>query len=580
MPDLFQAQTNLKTKDNFLLEPNQPVDGFYNDESFLSVTLKAKQVLPQIDWVTTHRKIEFLANLLGLQRHSSVQVRRKTAFSIGLLGNKEILEDLKRWQIHESDRETWLILEATIDKLLRKIDGHEVKPSIQVLSVSEAISQVKNLISEKKYIIEGELSEVKAVRQMFYFSLKDKEDTNLDCSAFVGKIIKAGFPMNEGLMVRVSGKFKLSKFSKIFFDVEKIELTGEGELLRNFLLLKEKLEKEGYFDHNRKRKLKKLPKRILLLTSPVSAALSDFTTVLKNRIGGITIYFLPIKTQGVGAELELLEKLEIANKVCLENQIDTVVITRGGGSKDDLWMFNSEKVVKKIYTLISPTIVAIGHERDTTLAELVADMRASTPSQAAELVSISKAQVLAELNAYEHFLNSFFLQRKADYQKTSNQLYQIILYKTREKLDKAKEICRNIDSEVLKLLNKLKYEAKISYESIFKNIQEKLFETRYNLLDLKYIFLNLENQIFNKQNLVKDTYLNIKRKVKQDLEAKKYQLELDYSKIQAFDVQKILDKGFAIVWQNGEILDSYKKYKKSKDLRIQFRDGNLEIIRE
>jgi exonuclease VII large subunit len=172
------------------------------------------------------------------------------------------------------------------------------------------------------------------------------------------------------------------------------------------------------------------------------------------------------------------------------------------------------------------------------------------------------------------------LQRKADYQKTSNQLYQIILYKTREKLDKAKEICRNIDSEVLKLLNKLKYEAKISYESIFKNIQEKLFETRYNLLDLKYIFLNLENQIFNKQNLVKDTYLNIKRKVKQDLEAKKYQLELDYSKIQAFDVQKILDKGFAIVWQNGEILDSYKKYKKSKDLRIQFRDGNLEIIRE
>ena len=572
MPDLFQLQTQTKTQ-------TQIATGLastdFDEQDFLSLDLKAKQVLPQIDWVITHRKNEFLDSLLNLQRHSSIQVRRKLATGIGLLGNKELLPELKKWQVHESDRQTWLILEASIDKLNRKLDSAGVV-DVKVLSVSEAISQIKNLVSQRTYTIEGELSEVRPVRQMYYFSLKDKQDTKLDCWAFVGKIIKAGFPMNEGLMVRVKGDFKLSKFSKIYFDLKEIELTGQGELLRNFLVLKEKLETEGLFEPSRKRSLKKLPKKILLLASPTSAAISDFTKVLGNRIGGIKIYLLPIKTQGVGAELDILEKLEMANKACQEKQIDTVVITRGGGSKDDLWVFNSEKVVRKIHSLKAPSLVAIGHERDTTLAELVADVRASTPSQAAELVSSSREQILSQLDSYQHFFNSLFFQRKAQYEKASSQLYQIILHKTKFRIQNAKEDCRKIDTIVFRLLNDLKTKTQVTFQAILEKNQKQILEARYRLPNLNLNLVSLQNQVEAKKVASQTSFNLIQNKLKQNLAEKKHQFELCYSKIQAFDIQKTLDKGFTIVWQEGRVVESKTDYDSAKPLKIQFRDGEVE----
>ena len=563
MPDLFQLQTQTAVK---TADPLQ--------EDFLNLYLKAKQLLPQIEWVITHRKIDFLENLLKLQKHSSIQIRRKIAAGIGLLGDKIILEDLKHWQIHESDRQTWLILEASIDKLDRKLDSKQVL-DVKILTVSEAISQIKNIISEKVYTIEGELSEVKMARQMYYFAIKDKEDTRLDCGAFVGKIVKAGFPLNEGLAVRVSGKFKLSKFSKIYFDVEKIQLTGQGELLRNLLELEKKLKNEGLFDPARKRTLKKIPKKILLLASLNSAALTDFTKVLKQRIGGVEIYLLPIKTQGVGAELEILEKLKIANKICEQKKIDTVVLTRGGGSKDDLFVFNSEAVVRQIHILKVPSLVAIGHERDTTLAELVADVRASTPSQAAELVSISRNELKLQVSNYQHFFNSYFSKRKNQYKTTTNQLYQLAFTKIKNQIQSNKDICRNIDNLAFGLINKIKNQNETSFIAILNHFKNQLQTFKYSVGNTANLQINLQNQIQTKkiqnQTLIEQIYFNVENKISN----KKHVLELSMAKIEAFDVKKVLEKGFAIIWQENEVITTKQKLDLNKSLEIQFQDGKI-----
>ena len=280
-------------------------------DNFLNKESKAKELTPQIDWIVTQRKIQYLDSLILLRNHKSIQVRRKTATALGLLGDSQLVQNLKEWQVHESDRQTWLILESSIDRILRRKDGVVETITARIYSVAEAINQIKRQISEKTYTIEGEISEPKLNRQMYYFGLKDSSEIRLDCMAFVGRIVKMGFPLNEGLTVRIVGKFKLSKTSRIYVDVENIELTGEGELLRNLKMLEEKLQREGLFDQTRKRPIPKIPENILLLASPNSAAIDDFGKVLNQRIGGKTIYLLPIKTQGVGAEYEILESLRV-----------------------------------------------------------------------------------------------------------------------------------------------------------------------------------------------------------------------------------------------------------------------------
>jgi hypothetical protein len=195
-------------------------------DNFLNKESKAKELTPQIDWIVTQRKIQYLDSLILLRNHKSIQVRRKTATALGLLGDSQLVQNLKEWQVHESDRQTWLILESSIDRILRRKDGVVETITTRIYSVAEAINQIKRQISEKTYTIEGEISEPKLNRQMYYFGLKDSSEIRLDCMAFVGRIVKMGFPLNEGLTVRIVGKFKLSKTSRIYVDVENIELTG------------------------------------------------------------------------------------------------------------------------------------------------------------------------------------------------------------------------------------------------------------------------------------------------------------------------------------------------------------------
>lgn len=548
-----------------------------SDDDFLSIRLKAKDLGEQIDWVTTHRKIDFLQALLKLKDHKSIQVRRKVATSCGLLGGDQILDNLKQWQLQEADRQTWLILDSAIDKIQRGVSGQHLEKSVQILSVSEALSQVKRMIGEQMFTIEGELSEVRPVRQMYYFGLKDNQDSRLDCMAFVGKVVKSGFPLNEGLSVRATGKFRLGKNSKLYFEIDKIELTGQGQLLRNLKLLEEKLQSEGLFDPIRKRKVRKLPENILLLASSSSAALKDFTKVLNERIGGINIYLLPIKTQGVGAEYELLEKLQVANDLSIKYKIDTVVITRGGGSKDDLFVFNSEKVVRAIHALNRPSIVAIGHERDFSLAELAADLRASTPSNAAELVSLSRSQILAEIRGSENFFKSYFYQKKESYIRTSNQLFQLITYRIQNFIQTAKTTSKRTDSLVSGLVFSLKSETRQLWSKINFTLNNRLFATRQQLPKIKVLAGSYIFESEKKQNLNQKLLGQIQTLVTVNFEQIKSQFEVLYQKLALEDPKLILQKGYALIRQKGTVVETKKTFKADQKTEIEFWDGKIEL---
>ncbi len=490
---------------------------------------KAKEILPKINWAITQRKTEYTQQLVLLQTHSSVSIRRKVALGLSQLGTKEDIDKLKDWQTREGDRETWLNLQSSIDKLDRSLDG--IEKSVVTFSVTEALKYLKNLLGSRELVIEGELSEVRPMYQMYYFGIKDSLDSRIDCGCFAGVVARLGFPMNEGLSVRISGTFKLGKNSRLYFDVKSLVLTGEGELLRNLKLLEDKLVNEGLFDPSRKRSIPVLPNRIMLLASGVSAAVDDFYKVLGERRGGIEMYHLAIKTQGQNAEFELLEKLEFASKKALELNIDTIVITRGGGSSDDLALFNNEKVVRAIHGLSKPTIVAIGHQRDTTFSELVADLRASTPSNAAQLVSLSRDEVLASLQLVFGKIQGLTTEKQVQYLQVSTQLITRIERDIRIRIQEHRLICNQVF---------------------------QLFTSH-----LRFVYHNIpsvEKMIFI---------------VRQELQKSLFMAQKAVTTISLFDTDKIVNMGYSILMSGGEVVDSIEKLKIGQTLDVTVRDGKI-----
>ena len=515
---------------------------------------KAKSLIDKINWAATQRKTELVGEILSLTNHPSVAVRRKIAESVSKIGNKEIIKKLQDWHQNESDRQTLILIQTSIDKLDRRNDFEVDK---HILTVSEAIVTLKSLIGKQSYQIEGELSEVRNFGSMIYFGIKDKQDSRLDCSCFSGILSRCKIVMNEGWSVRITGKFKLGKYSKIAIDVTHIELTGQGALLQNLKDLEQKLEKEGLFDINRKRKLNILPTRILLIASLNSAALTDFVKVLADRRSGITIFHQNIKTQGIGAESEIINVLEKTNDLIDLYGIDTVVMTRGGGSADDLFVFNSEKIIRSLHGIKVPTIVAIGHERDTTLAEKAADLRASTPSNAAELVSLSNLEIKNVLNQTDLICQNYFGEKSSQYSQLSQRIFQIIVKNTEYQIQNANQICQNTNNLIFEVMKGLR--KKLDYTDILGS--QLLQETKNKLQQTDFlwqrIITQIQKEISENQNKV---------------QILGHQLEIE-------NPDKILAKGYAIIKQNNTIITQIKEIQtgKNNQITIQMLDGTKEI---
>lgn len=241
--------------------------------------------------------------------------------------------------------------------------------------------------------IVGELSNFKVSKNKWvYFDLKDDTAS----VKFFGTIYSLPGPLEDGLVLQVTGQPRLNPLYGFSITVQSITAVGEGSLKRAADLLMVKLNKEGLFDPTRKRELPYAPASIGLIASKESAAYADFMKILNSRWGGVHIIHADVQVQGEPAVSDVVRAIEMLNQHAAP---EVIVITRGGGSADDLAAFNSEQITRAVAGSRIPTLVAIGHESDICLAELAADQRASTPSNAAELLVPDKKSVISELKS-------------------------------------------------------------------------------------------------------------------------------------------------------------------------------------
>lgn len=265
---------------------------------------------------------------------------------------------------------------------------------MQVYSVSDFVKGVNELLSGIPACVQGEVSNFKVSQNRFvWFDLKD-ESSYVSCFMLAFQLDQ---PLEDGMEIQVIGRPALfQKSGKFHVRVNKIQVVGEGSLKRQYELLKAKLAKEGLFDETRKRALPRFPQKIGLVTSSDAAAYTDVLRILKNRWAGVEIYHFPVNVQGAQAVPSVVAALQEINH-SYKDELDVVILTRGGGSMEDLQAFNDEAVVRAAFALQVPLVAAIGHERDETLVEYVADRRASTPSNAAEMVVPDKRDVIAQI---------------------------------------------------------------------------------------------------------------------------------------------------------------------------------------
>ena len=299
---------------------------------------------------------------------------------------------------------------------------------IKIISVTELNKLAKSLLENgiPKLWIEGEISNLaRPASGHIYFSLKD-ETSQIRCAWFKQRQSINANDISNGMKMLALGKISLYQpRGEYQFIIEKMETAGEGDLKRKYEELKQKLFNEGLFDREKKLEIPKLPKKIGVITSPSGAAIRDVLSILKRRFPLLPIVIFPITVQGDNAAPDIENALKNAN---LRADCDVLILTRGGGSLEDLWAFNEEIVARAIHVSKIPIISAIGHETDTTIADFVSDIRAPTPSGAAEIVTPDQNELLKLLKTLfgriEHETNQYINSKSQSMDWLSKRLSQ------------------------------------------------------------------------------------------------------------------------------------------------------------
>lgn len=308
--------------------------------------------------------------------------------------------------------------EELLNSEIKKPQPHEV-----IYSVSDFIA-TSNDIFEKSFpsvLIEGEISSFKVNQNKFvFFDLKD-EDSVLGCFMTVWQL---RFPLEDGMKVVAQVKPKLTNWGKFSLTVEKITPKGEGSLKKSLEILKEKLTREGLFDESRKRRIPQDLKKIAVISSTQAAGYVDFIKIINERWGGLKIVVAHTQVQGMAASDQIISAIDFLNS---QSELpDVIAIIRGGGSADDLAVFNDEKLVRAVANSRVPIITGIGHEIDQSLCDLAADFAASTPSNVAQILTPNKFDEMRFLRSKILRTNDLLLSKIAELKKVNREKNQEI----------------------------------------------------------------------------------------------------------------------------------------------------------
>ncbi|PID32948.1 exodeoxyribonuclease VII large subunit [Candidatus Saccharibacteria bacterium] len=260
------------------------------------------------------------------------------------------------------------------------------------LSVSDFLAVVNQSLETAfgSVEVEGEVASFKVNQQKYvFFDLKD-DDCTVGCFMMLWQM---RMPLKDGMRVVVRAVPKLTKWGKFSLTVREIQIVGEGSLKKSYQILKKKLTDEGLFDDERKRSLPERPFRVAVISSQQAAGYADFIKILSERWGGMELLIAQVKVQGLGAADQMIKALEYVNE--MSDLPEVVVLIRGGGSADDLAAFNDEKLVRAVAASRVPVLTGIGHETDESLVDLAADVQASTPSNAAQILVPDRKEIIS-----------------------------------------------------------------------------------------------------------------------------------------------------------------------------------------
>ncbi len=354
-------------------------------------------------------------------------------------------------------------------------------------TVSQITTIIRTMLENEfpDIAIKGEISNFRpSSTGHYYFSLKDN-DALISVVMFKSRIANLNFKLADGMVVIARGSISVyPRRGSYQLICETIQRAGEGDILALIEERKRKLQAEGIFDQARKKPIPIMPNRVAVITSPTGAAIRDILRVLKRRNMGINLTILPAPVQGDDAAEIIARQIRVANKYKLG---DVLIVTRGGGSLEDLLPFYEESVARAIAESEIPVISAVGHEIDVTISDLAADVRAPTPSAAAEMVSASREELLSKITYLENFLISQMKQRLERYRlimnnftlENLNRYFTLMIERYTIRLDDAREQMINSISHIFK---DKKHRAEIAINSIISSSPRETLKRGFSIV--------------------------------------------------------------------------------------------------
>ena len=432
------------------------------------------------------------------------------------------------------------------------------------LSVTTLTKYLKMKFDKDPYLervyLTGQVSNFRKRPTHQYFSLKDDRAV-IQATIWSGIYQKLGFDLEEGMKINVIGRVQVYEPSGSYsIIIEKAEPDGVGALAIQFEQLKKKLSEEGLFQERFKQAIPQFAKRIGVVTSRSGAVIQDIITTVSRRFPGVEIVLYPTKVQGEGAAEEIARNIVRANE---REDLDVLIIGRGGGSIEDLWAFNEEIVVRSIFESRLPIISSVGHETDVTLADFVADKRAATPTAAAELATpVTKLDLLTYLKNQEKRMATAVQNTLSKKKEALRGLSQSVIFRQPERLYDG--YLQRLDQLMLRLKQGLNGELVRNQQKVQAQIH-RLEQLSPNVKIQRY-----QDRIQQLQKLMRSQMAVI-------YDAKVAEVKRLSEALLMLDTSRIVARGYAIVKKEDTVVSSAKDLKKTDQVTLMMRDGQVEL---
>ncbi len=432
------------------------------------------------------------------------------------------------------------------------------------LSVTTLTKYLKMKFDKDPYLervyLTGQVSNFRKRPTHQYFSLKD-DHAVIQATIWSGIYQKLGFDLEEGMKINVIGRVQVYEPSGSYsIIIEKAEPDGVGALAIQFEQLKKKLTEEGLFQERFKQPLPQFSKKIGVVTSRSGAVIRDIITTVSRRFPGVDILLYPTKVQGEGSAEEIARNIAHANQ---RDDLDLLIIGRGGGSIEDLWAFNEEIVVRAIFESRLPVISSVGHETDVTLADFVADRRAATPTAAAELATpVTKLDVLAHLQNQEKRMATAVRNVLSKKQESLKKCSQSVIFRQPERLYDG----------YLQRLDQLQLRLKQSLRTRISDNKQLVQARTHQLIQLSPV-----TKIQRYQDRLGQLDKLLRSQMALVYDAKVAEVKRLSEALLMLDTSRIVARGYAIVKKEESVIDSVEALKKKDQVTLLMRDGQVEL---